>query len=142
MPWVAAKFYKTVIQPILLYGSKTWNLMESTLARLEGFHIRVAYRMTRRHRPKWGTNCVWVYTKSADVLEECIMRTIAGYIRKRRNTIAVYVATQPILEACREGKRQRGSMPRQWWWEQPMRFDVVDALGSDAESNLVASLAD
>jgi hypothetical protein len=26
-------------------------------------------------------------------------------------------------------------MPRQWWWEQPMSFAVVNALGSDAERN-------
>ncbi len=52
------------------------------------------------------------------------------------------MATWPILEVCREGKWQGGSMPRQWWWEQWMSFDVVDAVGSDTESNLVASLAD
>jgi hypothetical protein len=44
-PWVATKFYKAVIQAILLYGSKTWNLTASALARLEGFHIRTAYKM-------------------------------------------------------------------------------------------------
>ncbi len=142
MPWMAAKFYKAVIQAILLYGSKTRNLMESTLARLEGFHICVAYRMAWRHGPKRGTNCVLVYPKLAVVLEECRMRIIVEYIRKCRNTIAIYVAMQPILDVCREVKRQRESMPRQWWWEQPMSFNVVDALGSDAESNSVASLAD
>ncbi len=31
---VAAKFYKAVVQAILLYGSKTWNLMTAVLARL------------------------------------------------------------------------------------------------------------
>ena len=36
-PQVAAKFYKVVIQAILLYGSKTWNLTASALPRLEGF---------------------------------------------------------------------------------------------------------
>jgi hypothetical protein len=45
MPWVAATFYKAVIQAILLYGSKTWNLTASALARLEGFYIRVAYKV-------------------------------------------------------------------------------------------------
>jgi hypothetical protein len=45
MPWVAATFYKAVVQAILLYGSETWNLTASALARLEGFHIRVAHKM-------------------------------------------------------------------------------------------------
>ncbi len=89
MPWVATKFYKAVVQAILLYGSKTWNLTESALARLEGFHICVACRMRQRHQPRWGTNHNWVYPKLADVLEECGMRMVAEYIRKHRDTIAV-----------------------------------------------------
>ncbi len=38
-PWVEAKFYKAVVQAVLLYGSKTWNLTKAVLARLEGFHV-------------------------------------------------------------------------------------------------------
>jgi hypothetical protein len=39
---VAAKFYKAVVQAVLLYGSKTWNLTKTVLARLEGFHVQAA----------------------------------------------------------------------------------------------------
>jgi hypothetical protein len=35
-PKVSAKFYKAVVQSILLYGSETWNLTKTALARLEG----------------------------------------------------------------------------------------------------------
>ena len=42
-PKVSAKFYKAVVQSVLLYSSKTWNLTKTALARLEGFHIRAAY---------------------------------------------------------------------------------------------------
>ena len=38
-PRVAAKFYNTVVQAVLLYGSKMWNLTKAVLARLEGFHV-------------------------------------------------------------------------------------------------------
>jgi hypothetical protein len=82
-PRVAAKFYKAVVQDILLYGSKTWNLTASALARLEGFHIRAAYKMAQEHRPRQGANHVWTYPRSADVLEECGMWTIAEYINKQ-----------------------------------------------------------
>ena len=121
-PRVAAKFYKAVVQAILIYGSETWNLTKATLARLEGFHIRAAYKMAWVHRPTKGAHGLWQYPKSSDMLEECGMRPIVEYILVRRQTIAVYVADHPILEACRQGNRQRGSMPRQWWWEQPMDF--------------------
>jgi hypothetical protein len=48
-PQIAAKFYKAVVQAVLLYGSETWNLTKLALARLEGFQVRVAYKMARKH---------------------------------------------------------------------------------------------
>ena len=53
-PRVAAKFYTTVVQAVLLYGSETWVLSTTALARLEGFHIRAAYRMAKQHKPRRG----------------------------------------------------------------------------------------
>ncbi len=109
---IADKFYKAVVQAVLLYGSETWNLTNSALARLEGFHVCAAYKIAKKHLPKRGANGVWVYPKTLDVLEECGMATIAAYIRSRRQTIAVYVATRPVFKACMECKRRQGSMPR------------------------------
>ena len=58
-PQVSAKFYKAVVQSVLLYGSETWNLTKTALARLEGFHIRVAYHMAKKHKPRKRTKpCV------------------------------------------------------------------------------------
>ena len=133
-PWIAAKFYKAVVQAVLLYGSKTWNLTKSALTRLERFHVCAAYKMARKHRPKRGLNGVWVYPKTADVLEECGMRTVAEYIQVRCQTIATYMATRPILTACVGGKWRRGLMPCQWWWEQPMCLDAENAIGSNASN--------
>ncbi len=110
-PRIAAKFYKTVVQAILLYGGKTWNLTNSALARLKGFHLCAAYKMARKHQPKRGVNGVWVYPKTADVLEECGMATIAAYIQSCHQTIAVYVAMRPVFKACMEGEWRRGLMP-------------------------------
>ena len=124
LPEWLPSFTRQSYKAILLYGSETWNLTKAALARLEGFHIRAAYKMARVHRPRQGAHGLWQYPKSADVLEECGMYTIAEYILVRRQMIAVYVADRPILENCRQGNRQRGSMPRQWWWEQPMELDA------------------
>jgi hypothetical protein len=48
-PRIAAKFYKAVVQAVLLYGSVTWNLTNSALASLKGFHVCAAYKMARKH---------------------------------------------------------------------------------------------
>jgi hypothetical protein len=83
--------------------------------------------MAQRHKPRQGPRKEWVYLKSEDVLKECRMKTIAEYIQIRRQTIAVYVATRPILQECRQGEQQRGVVPHRWWWEQPMDLDIPDA---------------
>jgi hypothetical protein len=87
--------------------------------------------MAEVHQPKWVAGNRWEYPKTSDVLEECGMATIQHYIQKRRATIAIYIADQLILEACRQGERMRGSYPRQWWWEQAMCLDINNATGSD-----------
>ena len=69
-PKVSAKFYKAVVQSVLLYGSKTWNLTQTAPARLEGFHIRATYQMAKEHKPWKGPNHVWVYPATSDVLKE------------------------------------------------------------------------
>jgi hypothetical protein len=88
-PRIAAKFYKAVVQAVLLYRREIWNLTNSALARLEGFHVCAAYKMARKHQSKKGANGVWVYPKTVDVLEECGMVTIAAYIHSCCQTIAV-----------------------------------------------------
>ena len=126
-PSAAARFYQAIVQAVLLYGSETWVLSRTALARLEGFHIRAAYRMAKQHKPKRGQGHVWEYPRSEDVLKECGMKTMEEYIAIRRQTIATYVATRPILAECRRGERRRGAVPHQWWWELPMDLDVPDA---------------
>jgi hypothetical protein len=86
-PKVSVKFYKAVMQSVLLYGSETWNLMTTALARLEGFHIRAAYQMAEKHKPKKGPHHEWVYPRSSNALQECSMATILHYINVRRATI-------------------------------------------------------
>jgi hypothetical protein len=125
-PFVAAQSYQAIIQAILLYGSKTWVISWTTLARLEGFHIPAAYRMANKNKPKCGPWNEWVYPRSEDVLKESGMTTIKDYIQICRQTIAVYVATRPIFDKCRQGERKRGAIPHRWWWEQPMDLDVPD----------------
>ncbi len=95
-------------------------------------HTRWQGSINKRGVPMEFANGVWVYPKLADVLQECGMATIAVYIQSRWQTIAMYVAMRPIFTACVEGKQQRGPMPCQWWWEQPMCLDAINATGSNA----------
>ncbi len=126
-PKVSAKFYKAVVKSVLLYGSKTWNLTTTPLAWLEGFHIRAAYRMAEKHKPKKGPHHGWIYPWSSNVLQECGMAPILHYINVRRAMIFQYVVDQLIYEVCSEGEQRRGLPTRQWWRERKMSLDNEDA---------------
>ena len=43
---VCGIFHKATVHSVLLFGSKTWVLSPATLQRLEGFHVKIARRMT------------------------------------------------------------------------------------------------
>ena len=96
-PCIAAEFYKMVVKAVLLYGSKTWVLLATALASLQGFHIRAAYQMAVRPKPCRGPGHGWIYPKSKDMLEECGMSTLAENITVRRQMIVVNVGTHPVL---------------------------------------------
>jgi hypothetical protein len=113
-PKLSTKFYRAVMQSVLLYGSKTWNLSTTALAQLEGFQIRAAYRMAKKHKPKKRPHHGWVYLWSCNILQECSMATILHYIDVRRATIFQYVVDRLIYELCREGEQRRGLPPQQW----------------------------
>ena len=118
-----------VVQSVLLYGSKSWNLLKRAMAQLEGFNIRAAYKMVVVNKPWMGLDHTWVYLRTKDVLNECGMKTISHYVGVRRDTILAYVVDKPIYQRCKEGVRNRGLDPRQWWWEQPMHLDNNNAAG-------------
>jgi hypothetical protein len=111
-PRVSAKFYKAIVQSVLLYGSKTWVLSLAVLARLEGFHIRASYRMAKKHVPRRGPLQQWVYPPSDKVLEECGMYIIQHYINVQRETIAKYVVGRSIHAECQGADWRRGLVPR------------------------------
>jgi hypothetical protein len=126
LPFVAVQFYQAIIQAILLYGCETLVISWTALARLEGFHIHTAYRMANKNKPKRSPWNEWVYPRLEDVSKECGMTTIEEYIQIFRQTIAVYVATRPIFNKCRQGERKSWAILHRWWWEQPMDLDILD----------------
>ncbi len=122
-PRVTAKFYKAVVQSVLLYGSKMWNLTRAVLAQLEGFHVRAAYKMARKYKPRKGLFGKWNYPLTKNVLKECGLHLMEEYIQNCQTTIAMYVVNHPLYLECKEGERRRGAMLRQWWWEQELGLD-------------------
>ena len=141
---VSGMFYKATVQAVLLFGSETWSLSTTAMDRLEGFHIRAAWRMALVNKPrKDPTSGTWTYPPSEDALEEVGLHTIADYVQVRRQTIANFIVNRPIFNFCVDGERKRGTCPHHFWWEQPMDLDAARAsaivaandeeLGSDGD---------
>ncbi len=122
-PRVCGMFYKATVMAVLLFGAETWCLTPTMLKRLEGFHLRAAYRMNRDNRPRRRPDGTWAYPASADALDEAGLRPLCEYVQVRRDTIARYVAEQPLFAECKGRERMRGSSTHLWWWEQPMALD-------------------
>jgi hypothetical protein len=111
-------FYKAVVQSVLLYGCETWVITSQVLRVLEGFHHRVARRLSGKRPYYLSRGNQWVYPPIGEALEAAGLYPIEHYISVRQNTLADNVATRPILELCRETERQSGSARHRLWWTQ------------------------
>ena len=40
-------------------------------------------------------------------------------INRRQNTVAPYIAMQPLLDLCKGGKQREGTWVTLRWWDQP-----------------------
>ena len=115
-PRVAGMFYQAVVAAVLLYGNESWVLPAAQLARLKGFHVECARRLTGMKPRKRGDK--WVYPKSAEVLAKAGLKPLGHYIQKRRATVAATIEGRPVLRECRGAERLRGTPVRPTWWEQ------------------------
>ena len=117
-PRVSGMFYKAVVQSVLLFGSETWNLNSTMLKTLQGFHHRIARRLSRRMPRFLPEEDKWEYPPIEEALSIAGLYPIEIYISRRQNTVADYIACRPILDLCIKAERLSGSHTRQWWWEQ------------------------
>ena len=101
---------------------------------LEGFHVASA-RISTGMRPKQQRDGTWKYPKSEAVLKAANLRTIGEYIAIRRSTIARKIAERPVLQECKEARRQRGTAPRLYWWEQELEFSLEHHVDADVEED-------
>ena len=84
------------MQSVVLYCSEMWNLTRAVLAQLEGIHVRAAYKMVRKYKPRKELFGKWKYPSTKDVLKECGLHSVEEYIQTRRAMIAMYVIDCPL----------------------------------------------
>ena len=118
-PRIAGKFYKAIVQSVLLYSSETWTITPQLMSVLEGFHHRVARRISRM-TPTRQPNGDWVYPPIEDALEAAGLYPVQTYVGRRQATLVDSIATRPIYTLCTNSTRRPGSASRLRWWTQPL----------------------
>ena len=85
------RFYRTILQQTLLFGSSTWVLSRAACNRLERFQARCARAMA--HRPiQRRSNGTWIYPPTEEVLAACGLQPLEVYIQRRRTTLFQHYA--------------------------------------------------
>ena len=51
-------------------------------------------------------------------MKEAGFTDVRTSINRRQNTVAKYIATQPLLDLCEGTKRQGGARVTMRWWDQ------------------------
>jgi exonuclease III len=115
---ISGMFYKAVAQSVLLYLSETWVLTPSMLRRLDGFHKRIARRLTGRAPIHLLDEGRWKYPPFGNAFEEAGLYSISEYIFRRRTTLVDYVTTSPLLKLCQETIRPSRLKNQLFWWDQ------------------------
>jgi len=116
------RFYRTVIQQTLLFGSATWVLTNRALGSLEHFHARCARGIAHMHIQR-HVNGTWVTPHTADVLCACHLEPILVCIQRRRHTLFKHYA-ETSSDLYRRCLSVHGTTPSSMsWWKLDMEKD-------------------
>ena len=102
---------------VLLFGAESWVLTKTMESALDAFQGRVARTLTGR-QPRRGRDRKWFYPSLAGDLKEARVVRARTLVLRRQNTVAQFIATQPILGLCKMAERRRGTRVPQRWWDQ------------------------
>ena len=117
-PRISGKFYKAVIQTVLLYGCETWTISNQMISTLESFHHKMARQITRRHPRYIEAENQWIWPNMSEVLEEAGLKTMRHYINVRQTNFWRKVESRPLIEICRNITGISGSARHDFWWEE------------------------
>ena len=115
---VMAKFYLTIVQAVLLYGSDSWVIKRRDQDALRSFHRRAVRYMTGQHIRKLESQ--WTYPNHESLLKECGLLELDVYIARRRGTLRKYLEDNKLglLQAAEKTKKHAKDPNRIMWWNQ------------------------
>ena len=104
-------------QAVFLVGLETWVLTARIENALDSFQSRVARKITGK-QTQGRKDGRWFYPPVAGVMKVTGLVRIWKSILWRQNTVAQFIATQPILDLCKNSTWRPGARVARRWWEQ------------------------
>ena len=113
---ISGYFYKAVCQSVLLYGCETWVVSDKILRSLNGFHHRVARRLSGlpfRLDPITGE---WIRSAANLALQRSGLLALPEYILRRRRYLVNWIQDRPLLQLTRNLFGGAGGSQCSYWW--------------------------
>ena len=114
------RFYLTIVQAVLLYGSDSWTIREADMKKLRAFHLRAIRHMAGDHIRKLS-DTEWKYPNHDELTKEkCKLLPIEMYIKRRRGTLRryLYENRKDLMEEAEKVKVRNRGGKHILWWEQ------------------------
>ena len=100
---------------------------------LSGFLHGAARSLTGRQARR-GRNGAWHYLSLEGAMREAGLTEIGKSIANRQNTVAQYIAAQPLLDLCEEARAREGTrVPMRWWNQTGIDWKAAKTRGGGGE---------
>ena len=125
---------------MLLFGAETW-VVSPMMDRALIVFIHGAERRLTGRQPRKGRDGKWHYPSLEGAMKEAGLTDVRTSINRRQNTVAQYIATQPLLDLCEGAKqRERARVTLGWrdqsgiYWEKAKAMETETELASELNS--------
>ena len=112
---VSGNFSKAVVQQVLLFGAEKWVVSPMMERALSAF-IHGELRRLIGRQPRKGRDGKWHYSSLEGAMKEVGLTDVHTSINRRQNTVAQYIATQPLLDLCEGATKREGARVTLRWW--------------------------
>ena len=103
-PFVSEKFYRTVVQAVLLFGADTWVPTSEMSQNIEGAYVGFLKKLTGENMRGLGGES-WQKVAADSVLQSAGTQPLRTYIDKMQAEVAERVASRLIFEVYTKDNR-------------------------------------
>ena len=105
-PAVSEKFYRAVVQAVLLFGAEILVLTIPLMQKLEGVHVILIWQVTRKHETR-RRDGYWLQVTTEVAIQGEGKQFLRTYVDRQHATVAEWVDLRPILTFVRERRDMR-----------------------------------